>query len=106
MEQLQREKQMHIEKLSSGVKVEKSTDDAGALSNKIKQASELKRLRAVNSNLQNAKSYLEVRDGALASVHKIYERMAQLSTMAMDITKMILIVKITRRNFRNCGIRL
>jgi flagellin len=78
---------MHIEKLSSGVKVEKSTDDAGALSNKIKQASELKRLRAVNSNLQNAKSYLEVRDGALASVHKIYERMAQLSTMAMDITK-------------------
>jgi flagellin len=87
MEQLQREKQMHIEKLSSGLKVEKSTDDAGALSNKIKQASELKRLRAVNSNLQNAKSYLEVRDGALASVHKIYERMAQLSTMAMDITK-------------------
>ena len=87
MEQIQRERQMHIEKLSSGVKVEKSTDDAGALSTKIKQASELKRLRTVNSNLQNAKSYLEVRDGALASVHKIYERMAQLSTMAMDITK-------------------
>ena len=87
MEQIQRERQMHIEKLSSGVKVEKSTDDAGALSTKIKQASELKRLRSVNSNLQNAKSYLEVRDGALASVHKIYDRMAQLSTMAMDITK-------------------
>ena len=87
MEQLQRERQMHIEKLSSGVKVEKSTDDAGALSTKIKQASELKRLRTVNSNLQNAKSYLEVRDAALASVHKIYDRMAQLSTMAMDITK-------------------
>ena len=87
MEQLQREKQMHIEKLSSGVKVEKSTDDAGALSTKIKQVSELKRLRTVNSNLQNAKSYLEVRDGALSSVHKIYDRMAQLSTMAMDITK-------------------
>ena len=87
MEQLQRERQMHIEKLSSGIKVEKSTDDVGALSTKIKQASELKRLRTVNSNLQNAKSYLEVRDGALSSVHKIYDRMAQLSTMAMDITK-------------------
>ena len=87
MEQIQRERQMHIEKLSSGVKVEKSTDDAGALSTKIKQASELKRLMSVNSNLQNAKSYLEVRDGALASVHKIYDRMAQLSTMAIDITK-------------------
>jgi flagellin-like hook-associated protein FlgL len=87
MEEIQRERQLHIEKLSSGKKVEKSTDDAGALSIKIKQASELKRLRAVNSNLQNAKSYLEVRDGALGSVHKIYDRMAQLSTMAMDVTK-------------------
>ena len=87
MEKIQRERQMHIEKLSSGIKVDKSTDDAGALSKKIKQASELKRLRKINSNLQNAKSYLEVRDGALATVHKIYDRMSQLSTMAMDITK-------------------
>ena len=87
MEKIQRERQMYIEKLSSGKKVEKSTDDAGALSTKIKQASEQKRLNAVNTNLQNAKSYLEVRDGALASVHKIYDRMAQLSTMAMDVTK-------------------
>lgn len=87
MEKIQRERQMYIEKLSSGKKVEKSTDDAGALSNKIKQASEQKRLNAVNTNLQNAKSYLEVRDSALVSVHKIYDRMAQLSTMAMDVTK-------------------
>jgi len=87
MEEIQRERQMYIEKLSSGKKVEKSTDDAGALSTKIKQAGELKRLRNVNSNLQNAKSYLEVRDSALGSVHKIYDRMAQLSTMAMDVTK-------------------
>jgi len=87
MEQIQRERKKHIEKLSSGLKVEKSTDDAGALSNKIKRTSELKRLRSVNSNLQNAKSYLEVRDGALSTVHKIYDRMAQLSTMAMDVTK-------------------
>ena len=87
MEEIQRESQLYIEKLSSGKKVEKSTDDAGALSTKIKQAGELKRLRNVNSNLQNAKSYLEVRDSALGSVHKIYDRMAQLSTMAMDVTK-------------------
>ncbi|MBT7406300.1 MAG: flagellin, partial [Opitutae bacterium] len=87
MEEIQRERQIYIEKLSSGKKVEKSTDDAGALSNKIKQASEQKRLKAVNTNLQNAKSYLEVRDNALVCVHKIYDRMAQLSTMAMDVTK-------------------
>ena len=45
MDQIQRERQMHIDKLSSGVKVEKSTDDAGALAAKIKHNSELKRLR-------------------------------------------------------------
>ena len=39
MEQIQRERKKHIEKLSSGLKVEKSTDDAGALSNKIKRTS-------------------------------------------------------------------
>ena len=45
MDQIQRERQMHIDKLSSGVKVEKSTDDAGALAAKIKHRGELKRLR-------------------------------------------------------------
>ena len=65
VEQIQRKRQMHIEKLSSGVKVKKSTDDTGDLSTKIKQASEFKRLIIVNSNLQNTKSYLEVRDGSL-----------------------------------------
>ena len=87
LDNIQQIRQHHIEKLSSGRKVEKSSDDVGALSNKIVQESELKRLRRVNANLQNAKSYLEVRDVALASVHKIYDRMAQLSAMAMDITK-------------------
>ena len=56
MEEIQRERQMYIEKLSSGKKVEKSTDDAGALSTKIKQAGELKRSEeAVNSKLTKRK---------------------------------------------------
>ena len=64
MEQIQREKQMYIEKLSSGVKVEKSTDDTGALSNKIKLTGELKRLRGATEGLQNALSYTQVQTGA------------------------------------------
>ena len=87
MDKIHKERQAHIEKLSTGLKVNHSPDDVGALSNKIKQVSKIKRLRAVNENLQNAKSYLEARDGALSTVHKIYDRMAQLSVMAMDITK-------------------
>ncbi len=87
MEKIQRERQLHIEKLSSGVKVEKSTDDAGALSNKIKQASEIKRLRGVSQSLQNALSYTQVQTGALNNVNRIYDRMSQLATMSMDISK-------------------
>ena len=87
MDKIHQERQAHIEKLSTGLKVNQSPDDVGALSNKIKQTSEIKRLRAVNENLQNAKSYLEAREGALNSVHKIYDRMSQLSAMALDITK-------------------
>ena len=55
MEEIQRERQMYIEKLSSGKKVEKSTDDAGALSTKIKQAGELKRLRNCKFKLTKRK---------------------------------------------------
>ena len=87
MEEIQRERQMYIEKLSSGKKVEKSTDDAGALSNKIKQASEIKRLRGASQGLQNALSYTQVQIGALSNVNRIYDRMSQLATLAMDIGK-------------------
>lgn len=87
MLKIQQDRQSHVKKLSSGSKIEKSVDDAGALSSKNRFASELRRLREVNSNLQNAKSYLEAREGALATVHKIYDRMAQLSLMSIDITK-------------------
>ena len=87
MDKIHQERQAHIEKLSTGLKVNRSPDDVGALSIKIKQASEIKRLRSVNENLQNARSYLEARDGALNNVHNIYDRMSQLSIMAMDISK-------------------
>ena len=87
MDQIQRERQMHIDKLSSGVKVEKSTDDAGALAAKIKHRSELKRLRGVTLGLQNALSYTQVQTGALSNVNRIYERMSQLASMALDVTK-------------------
>ena len=87
MDQIQRERQMHIDKLSSGAKVEKSTDDAGALAAKIKHRSELKRLRGVTLGLQNALSYTQVQTGALSNVNRIYERMSQLASMALDVTK-------------------
>jgi flagellin-like hook-associated protein FlgL len=87
MDKIHQERQAHIEKLSTGLKVNQSPDDVGALSNKIKQTSELKRLRGVTQGLQNALSYTQVQTGALNNVNRIYGRMSQLAAMAMDITK-------------------
>jgi flagellin-like hook-associated protein FlgL len=87
MDKIHQERQAHIEKLSTGLKVNQSPDDVGALSNKIMQTSELKRLRGVTQGLQNALSYTQVQTGALNNVNRIYGRMSQLAAMAMDITK-------------------
>ena len=87
MESLMRSKQKHMSKLSSGKRVEKSTDDAGALGAKLKKASAIRRMRGVNQNLQNALSYTQMQESALKTVDRIYGRMAQLATMALDVTK-------------------
>ena len=49
--------------------------------------SKLKRTEAVRQNIQNGISYLQVQDGALSTVGKIADRMAELRTMASDVTK-------------------
>ena len=49
--------------------------------------SKLSRTEAARQNLQNGISYLQVQDGALTTVAKIVDRMAELRTMANDVTK-------------------
>jgi flagellin-like hook-associated protein FlgL len=77
----------HVKHISAGKKIVNSGDDVGALSVQMKQSGDLRRMQEVKHTLQNAKSYLQARDSALAAVHTIYDRMGTLATMAMDITK-------------------
>lgn len=77
----------HIKHISAGKKIVNSGDDVGALSVQMKQSGDLRRMQEVKHTLQNAKSYLQARDSALAAVHTIYDRMGTLATMAMDVTK-------------------
>ena len=77
----------HVKHISAGKKIVNSGDDVGALSVQMKQSGDLRRMQEVKHTLQNAKSYLQARDSALAAVHTIYDRMATLATMAMDVTK-------------------
>ena len=76
-----------LARLSSGNRIVSPADDAGGMAVAYKLNSKLKRTEAVRHNVQNGISYLQVQDGALSTVAKIADRMAELRTMAADVTK-------------------
>jgi flagellin len=76
-----------LARLSSGNRITAPAEDAGGLAVAYKLDSSIKRTEAVLNNHQNALSYLQVQDGALESVGNIVSRMAELRTMAADVTK-------------------
>ena len=76
-----------LARLSSGKRINSPADDAGGLAVAYKLNSTINRSYAVIQNSQNALSYLQVQDAALNSVGNILDRMAELRTMAQDITK-------------------
>jgi flagellin len=76
-----------IARLSSGNRITKPTDDAGGLAVAYKLQSSVKRTEAALNNHQNALSYLQVQDGVLEAIGDIVDRMAELRTMAADVSK-------------------
>ena len=76
-----------LARLSSGNRINSPADDAGGLAVAYKLNSKLNRTEAVIQNSQNALSYLQVQDASLQTVGKVLDRMAELRTMAADITK-------------------
>ena len=76
-----------LARLSSGNRITQPAEDAGGLAVSYKLDSQARRTEAVLNNHQNALSYLQVQDGALETVGKVVNRMAELRTMAADVTK-------------------
>jgi len=76
-----------ISRLSSGNRITKPTDDAGGLAVAYKLQSSVKRTEASLNNHQNALSFLQVQDGVLEAMGDIVDRMAELRTMAADVSK-------------------
>jgi len=74
-------------RLSSGNRITSPADDAGGLAVAYKLSSKTNRTEAVIQNAQNALSYLQVQDSSLQTVGKILDRVAELRTMAQDVTK-------------------
>jgi flagellin len=76
-----------LSRLASGSKIVNPSDDAGGLAVGNKLAATLNRNTRTQQNVQNAISFLQVQDGALSATGKILDRMSELKTMSLDVTK-------------------
>ena len=76
-----------LDRLSSGSRINTSFDDAGGLAVSMKLSASIRRTDATIANVNNAISFLQTQDGALAVAGKLLNRMSELTSMAMDVTK-------------------
>jgi flagellin len=76
-----------LDRLSSGSRINTSFDDAGGLAVSMKLSASIRRTDATMANVNNAISFLQTQDGALAVADKLLNRMSELASLAMDVTK-------------------
>jgi flagellin len=76
-----------LARLSSGQKITSPEDDAAGLAVAIKFDAQINRTTAANTNVGNAVSFNQTRDGFLKKVGKALDRMSELAILSQDVTK-------------------
>jgi flagellin len=76
-----------LKRLSTGKRIANPYDDAGGEAVQLKMGAAITRYGTTKKNIQNAISYLQVQDGVLQTAVSIVSRMADLRTMADDVSK-------------------
>ena len=76
-----------VARLSSGSRILNPADDAAGLAVATKFTSQMHRLDAARNSLANTLSYVQTADGYMQKIDKIFRRMGELATLAMDETK-------------------
>jgi flagellin len=79
--------QKSLNRLSSGSRITKPSDDAGGLAVSMKLQGTINRLSGVEKNIGNAISFLQVQDGILENAAGILDRMAELKALSQDVLK-------------------
>jgi len=74
------------EKLSSGYRINRASDDAAGLSISEKMRSQIRGLNQASNNAQDGESLIQVAEGALNETHSILQRMNELATQAANDT--------------------
>ena len=79
--------QRSLIRLSSGLRINSSADDAGGLAVSMKLSAEIRRTDATGAGVGNALSFLQTQDGVLKNADAILTRMSELASLATDVTK-------------------
>ncbi|WP_050179813.1 flagellin [Domibacillus robiginosus] len=75
-----------LEKLSSGLRINRAADDAAGLAISEKMRSQVRGLDMAERNSLDAISLIQTAEGALASTHDILQRMRELSVQSANET--------------------
>lgn len=75
-----------LEKLSSGLRINKAGDDAAGLAISEKMRAQIKGLDQAGRNSQDAISLIQTAEGALTETHSILQRMRELGVQAANDT--------------------
>lgn len=75
-----------LEKLSSGYRINRAGDDAAGLAISEKMRWQIRGLDRASRNIEDGKSLLNVADGALTEVHRMLQRMNELTIQAANDT--------------------
>lgn len=76
----------NLEKLSSGTKINRSSDDAAGLAISEKMNSQILGLRMASKNSLDGVSLIQTAEGALNEVHAMLQRMRELAVQAANDT--------------------
>jgi flagellin len=79
--------QRSLQRLSSGSRINSSFDDAGGLAVSMKLSASIRRTEATQANVNNSISLLQTQDGVMKNAEKVLTRMAELASLATDVTK-------------------
>lgn len=79
--------QRSLQRLSSGSRINSSFDDAGGLAVSMKLSASIRRTEATQANVNNTIALLQTQDGVLKNAEKVLVRMAELASLATDVTK-------------------
>ncbi|WP_175073646.1 flagellin Hag [Terribacillus sp. AE2B 122] len=75
-----------LEKLSSGLKINKAGDDAAGLAISEKMRGQIRGLDMASKNAQDGISLIQTAEGALNETHSILQRMRELATQSANDT--------------------